>query len=170
MADFGALPANSACWHNRDSIVREIVQETELDTELCLHVKCEYLEGQHSFRKLDPDLVFETPTTVKRASISEVDHQWWVGRRLSELCLYDLCQHMMTEGQVGCAMGSLGGCNCRGVSRIQEKNKCLRFVPGLVWIPLTYAYQWIPHAGSIEKGYVVHVLPVFACYNRFYNM
>jgi hypothetical protein len=23
---------------------------------------------------------------------------------------------------------------CRGVSRIQEKNKCLRFVPGLVWI------------------------------------
>ena len=37
----------------------------------------------------------------------------------------------------------------RGVSRIQEKNKCLRFVPGLVWIPLTYAYQWIPHAGSI---------------------
>ena len=40
----------------------------------------------------------------------------------------------------------------RGVSRIREKNKCLRFVPGLVWIPLTYVYQWIPHAGSIEKA------------------
>lgn len=44
-------------------------------------VKCEYLEGQYSFRKLEP--VFETPTTGSQSFV------------------YTISASMMTEGQVG---------------------------------------------------------------------